>query len=161
MNEPASGIRFDAADFFLAAVVVTASVLLFLGAASIPPPMFDPVGSAAVPRGVAVALLVLVGLHWLLRFVQPPRAEPRGLADIGMGKGAVVALVVTIAYCAVLQWRILPFAVPTAAYLAVLIPALALSWRQLPMALALGLVMGVGCQWLFTEVFFIDLPQPY
>lgn len=153
--------RIDAADLLMVGVVALVSLLLLVGAASIPPPMFDPVGSAAVPRGVAVTLLVLVAVHLLLRLRQPPRTEPRRLGDIGMGKGAMLTLAITAAYCLLLQLRILPFAVPTAAFLVVLVPALAASWRQLPIALAIGLVMGLGCQWLFTEIFFIDLPQPY
>jgi putative tricarboxylic transport membrane protein len=153
--------RIDAADLLMVGVVVVVSALLLIGALSIPPPMFDPVGSAAVPRGVAIVLLVLVGLHLVVRLRQPPRGEPVRLGELGMGGGAVLTLVVTLVYCAVLQLRLLPFAVPTAAFLLVLIPALAASWKRLPMAIAIGIVMGIGCQWLFTEIFFIDLPQPY
>lgn len=150
--------RLDAADLLMIGFVVAVCAILLIGANFIPPPMFDPVGSAALPRAVAVALLLLVGIFLVTRLRGRPGESRSGLSDIAMGRGAVITLLLVVAYGALMQTRLIGFAPATALFLAAAIPALRGSWRELPLAVAVGLVMGFGSQWLFTEVFFIDLP---
>jgi putative tricarboxylic transport membrane protein len=149
------------ADVALAIAVAAFAGLLWWEALKIPPPFFDPLGSAAVPKAIAVALAALaiiilvralLALPWPAR--QPPR-DYRPRPDIAAG---IVVLV--FAYVGVMQLRLLGFELATILFL---IAAAALLGRMNRMTLALGvvcaLVIGIGATWLFTGFFYIDLPR--
>ena len=151
--------KVDAGDLALAAGLAAIAGTLFYGARLIPPPFFDPVGSAAVPRGVAWALAGLLVVQIGLRLAGAQPRAPLHRGDLAMGRGAVFSMLILAGYCAVMQARWLDFAPATALFLAVSITVLVGSWRMLPLAAVIGLAMGYGCQWLFTDVFFVDLPR--
>lgn len=151
--------RIDAADILLAIALLAAGGTLLYGARLIPPPFFDPVGSAALPRAVAWVLFGLLAAHLGLRLAGMQPRAPIRWPELGMGGGAVLSFVLVCIYCAVMQMRWLDFAPASAGFLALLITLLAGRWQMLPVAVLIGLAFGYGCQWLFTDVFFVDLPR--
>jgi hypothetical protein len=131
----------------------------------LPPGVFEPLGSAPIPRAtaaivIALCLIVMAGAVRKLRRAiggdaaeQPrPPYEPRPL-------DAAAVLALTCVYIAVMQFRLVGFAVATAAFLFLAVGLLMrFRPRTLPVAAAIGLIMGFGCQYLFTRVFVVDLP---
>lgn len=151
--------KIDAGDLMLAVSLAAIAGTLLYGARFIPPPFFDPVGSAALPRAVAWALIGLLAVQLSVRIAGQQPREPLRWGDIAMGRGAVFTLLILSVYCAVMQARWLDFAPATALFLAVSITVLIGAWRMLPLAAVIGLVLGYGSQWMFTDVFFVDLPR--
>lgn len=152
--------RAPRADMALAIVVGAFAALLLWEADKIPPPFFDPLGSAAVPNGVALVLAVLsaiVLVRALLALPWPPRPDSVGYRvrpDIALG----IALAAVL-YVAAMDFEVLGFRTATILFVAV---ASALLGRfHLKMSLIgvlVAIVVGVGGMYLFTQVFFIALP---
>jgi hypothetical protein len=64
-----------------------------------------------------------------------------------------------VVYVLLMQLRVAGFAVITAAFLFIAIAYLTrFAPRSLPVAALVGLIMGYGCQYIFTQVFVVDLP---
>ena len=149
------------ADVALALVVAAFAGLLWWESRKIPPPFFDPLGSAAVPRGIALllALLALVILARALVALPWPTGKAaegyRPRPDIAAG-----IVLLCLAYIGLMQLRVLGFQMATILFL---IAAAALLGRLNRTTLALGVVaalaIGIGGTLLFTRFFFIDLPR--
>jgi putative tricarboxylic transport membrane protein len=148
------------ADLLLAAAVLGFAVLLRWESAKIPPPFFDPLGSAAVPNAIALVLAVLAAILAL-----------RALAALGPGDGAeslpfrrrpdvaVGIYVLCVAYVAVMDVGWLAFGPATLLFLVAAAALLGrLHGRTLLTGTAVAVVVAFGCAWLFTRFFFIDLP---
>jgi len=150
------------ADLGLSAAALAVAGLLFWGAREIPPPFFDPLGSAAVPQAcatllVAFAAIILVSalrrLRRAGRIAQPPPFKPApGLALATFGLSA--------AYTAVIGAQATSFQVATTLYVFLAGSLLGRFRRRVMLVTGpLALVLGVGGQYLFTRFFYIDLPQ--
>ncbi len=149
--------RVDNAAWFACGFGLLVAAVLLVAARNIAPPIFDPVGSAALPRICAVALigtgLGIVLEAWLRarRDLTPPATQAMRPATFG-----TVALMA--AYLAAMQFG-LGFTLATVLFTAAAIPLVARSMRSIPLAIGTALLLGFGCNWLFTSVFFVDLPS--
>lgn len=152
--------RTPRADVALALAVGGFAALLLLEATKIPPPFFDPLGSAAVPRGVAIALAVLAALVLLRALASlpwPARLPAEGYRprpDIAIG-----IIVVAIAYIAAMDFGLLGFQAATILFVALASALLGrFRLRMCLIGVLVGLVVGIGGTYLFTHVFYIALP---
>ena len=144
---------------------LVAALALGLGAAgflvdslSLPPPRFDPLGPAALPRWLAALVILLAAAIALGALLSPPPvpAEPAPPERRGL---ALATFALTLLYVALLASRRVGYAELTLAF--VLATGLLLGGpRPRPMlaALALGLLLGYGGAHVFTRILFIDLP---
>lgn len=140
---------------------------LFLYAArDIPPPFFDPLGSAAVPQTTAWALVGLalaIGTRAVLALragQNPPRsaqASNRGSAPLLRGLSVIA---ISGVYLAIMQYSILGYTWATLIYVS-LLGSLLSKFEKLPTIGSIGLavILSFGGNYLFTEFFYIDLPQ--
>jgi hypothetical protein len=136
-------------------VIVMAAIALF-ETRDIPPGSFEPLGSAPVPQATA-GLIILLCLGLIVRACldrRPVAAGPKsGLID------AAAVVVLTLLYVTAMHYRLTTFAVMTAIYLVVTIGFLVrFERRLLPIIIGLAIVVGFGCQYIFTRVFVVDLP---
>ncbi|WP_027133029.1 tripartite tricarboxylate transporter TctB family protein [Geminicoccus roseus] len=152
--------RLAAASPELVAGLVTLVIggLFIAEARGLPPPFFEPIGSAAVPRATAwivvalsiamMAKAVLIGTSRKIHF------ETR--ADVWR---TIAFAALVIAYVVGLALTRIGFASLTIAFLTIAIPLLGgFSRRMFLQALALGVVLGFALQYLFTRVLVTDLP---
>jgi hypothetical protein len=144
----------------LGLIVVCGAVLW--EARSIPPGVFEPLGSAPIPQATAwlIILLALVvmgrALHGLIRR-EPPPADADDLALRPLDAAAVILL--TALYVLAMALRLVDFAILTTVFLLLTIGLLVRFERRLmPLVVVLALVTGFGCQYVFTRVFVVDLP---
>lgn len=143
-------------DLALAAFVICGAVLLFIGAADLPPPRFEPLGSAAVPRILGVvliglALIVAVRAVWRARDT-PDETEPN---DASPARGAIV-FAALIAYVAALDFGRVPFVPATTLF--VMVSGMAMhrvGWRPALVFAALGLVLAAALSWVFATFLYI------
>jgi hypothetical protein len=150
--------------------LITLSVVVFWEALSLPPGSFDPLGSAGFPRLISM----VIGILSLIVFVRAVRgfsayskkpADPptqksaasptyRRRPDLALGFYALALI-----YVLVLAFRLVSFAICTALFLVTIMAILTRFERKwLPAVILIALLIGFGCQYIFTQVFVIDLP---
>ncbi|MEZ5845782.1 MAG: tripartite tricarboxylate transporter TctB family protein [Geminicoccaceae bacterium] len=155
----------------LGLIVICAAIII--ETLDLPPGTFEPLGSAPVPRTTATIIILLCGLV-IARAARRPAsasASAGGNADEGGdadGKGdqpangyghAFVTVLLTLAYAAAIHMRLSTFAVLTTLYLVATIGWLrGFRVRLLPAVAVTALVVGFGCQYIFTRIFVVDLP---
>ena len=148
-------------DTVLGIATLAFAVFLYWGSLDIPPPFFDPLGSAAVPKGCAV-IIGLLGGAALFRALPGLRSRPAREAAAFRPRPDIAAglVVLAAAYVLMMEMGWMSFRWSTAGF--VFLAGLLLGGLSVPVALiSLGLaaLMGFGGQYLFTQVFFIDLPM--
>jgi putative tricarboxylic transport membrane protein len=149
-------------DLGLALFLIVVCGAVLWEARSIPPGVFEPLGSAPVPQATAgvIILLALVVMGRALRAMlgaAPARPAGEDLVLRPLDAAAVMAL--TALYVLAMALRLFDFAILTALFLMVTIGALVrFERRLLPLIVVLALVTGFGCQYVFTRIFVVDLP---
>lgn len=150
------------AETALALIAIALSALFLFEGAKLKPGVFEPIGPGAVPMGVAVITIVL---SLLVLFARRRVAA----ATVGTDDGQTplperwvlmlgVALL-TLVYVALLQSGSVRYGHATVVYL--LATFLLLSDRvrhDLPWAVALALVFGLGLDYVFRHLLVADLP---
>ncbi len=161
-------------DLALAVVVWVVAAAVYLAAAQLPPPLFDPVGSAAIPKLVAVVLAFLATLIVVQRVMRGRRGrrETPALASAPAGDAdpvatdaplrpgiAAICVVILAGYTAVMTFRILGFREATVPFVILLGGVLSRFRRSTLLILVpIALALSIGFSWLFSEVLYIDLP---
>ena len=148
-------------DFGLALFLIVVCAVVLFETRDIPPGTFEPLGSAPIPQATA-GLIILCSLIVMARAVLQTR---RGAVETAYDelelrpRDAALVLGLTVVYVLMLQFRLLDFAPLTVLFLIASIGLLVrFERRQLPWVVLVALVMGYGCQYLFTRVFVVDLP---
>lgn len=140
-------------------IVVCCAVLV--EAAKLPPGSFEPMGSAPIPQATAglIILLCLVVMAKAARMMMRGQVAAASDDQPPRRMDAAVIFAMTMVYVLLMQLRVAGFAVITAAFLFIAIAYLTrFAPRSLPVAALVGLIMGYGCQYIFTQVFVVDLP---
>lgn len=151
----------------LAVAVWAVAGIAFVGASMLPPPLFDPLGSAAVPKAVAIILAVLaagvLAKRWLLvrkeeAVVVLPVEPGETTAPLRPGI-ALVSMAIIIAYVGVTGAGLLGFREATVPFVILLGGVLSRFRRRTMIVLVpLAFVIAIGLWWLFTGPLFVDLP---
>ncbi|MEX2617841.1 MAG: tripartite tricarboxylate transporter TctB family protein [Alphaproteobacteria bacterium] len=123
----------------------------------LPPPSYEPLGPAAFPRILAIAIAVLA-----VPLIIKPERYNRNLEDDGVTPTpwmAVWLVLAAVAFAAALHTRIVPFYIIATVFLVVSMAILTRFDRRgwLPTLLASPFI-GFGLHYIFTNVFIIDLP---
>lgn len=160
------------ADLVLAVVVLVMSGAVYFRAAQLPPPLFDPLGSAAIPQFIAVVLAVLsvaivVRRYVLLARRQPAEAAPAAQADEAVDGVAAplqpmiaaFAIVIVFLYVLSMGLGLLGFREATIPFIIALGGALS-RFRRSSMVVLIpaAFVLAFALAWLFSDVMYVDLP---
>lgn len=153
--------RRTIADLTLAALTLAGSALLLIGAMELPPPRFEPLGSAALPRILATLLIlfaVIVAIRALLRHrthaampdtTEGPKADPR--------RGALV-FAALVAYVFALDVLRIPFLIATPVFVAATGLAIgARTWTNLAAFAALGLALAFGISLVLEKLLYVRI----
>ncbi|MDF2096873.1 tripartite tricarboxylate transporter TctB family protein [Aquibaculum arenosum] len=157
--------RAEIAAGLILAVIGGACVAAAMAA---PQPGLDPLGPGALPMAAAL-IVILLSLAMIGQALRRKRFEPSGsFAETADGSAArqppsplplLLVSLVTLLYVAALAFLRLPYWGATLVF--VTITVWLLSNRRiaaLPKALAAGVILGFGCDYLFTQIFIVDLP---
>jgi putative tricarboxylic transport membrane protein len=149
-------MRIELSAWFSLGLALFIATILFVGAQSISPPIFDPVGSAALPQACAVALIGgAMGI-----FIESALRAKKGIeaaVSAPLRPATLGILALMCGYLLAMQFGF-GFLLPTIFFTAVAIPIVAKSRKAVPFAIVTALLLGFGCQALFSSVFFVDLP---
>lgn len=155
--------RPPAVDLLFGLAVLVLAALVWWGTASLPPPRYEPLGSAALPRGLAIvmaALALVVIARAVLR--RPAVTERVAVADAGFRRRpgrAAGAFALLVAYVLVLDLGLAGF-IPASCVAFILIGGVLIGfeWRRLPWLAAFVILLVIALQLVFTRIFYIDLP---
>jgi putative tricarboxylic transport membrane protein len=141
--------------------LITLICLVFLWETwDLPPGTFEPLGSAPVPQATAgiIIFCCLLVIRGAFKKVAGSASDEES-QSFGI-RAAVLIAVATLLFVILLQLRIIPFAWMTAAFLTVTIWGLEkFTKRKFLPAVVTGLIVGFSMQYLFTQVFVVDLPS--
>lgn len=152
--------RRSLADLVLSLLVMVGAVVLFIGAAELPPPRFEPLGSAAAPRILGALLLIFASLlsvravlrlksGWVAPKTEPNEADPR--------KGFLV-LAALVAYVFVLDVLRAPFVPATTVFVVVVGLSIgARTFRNAGIFAALGLTLSVLISTILSHFLYITI----
>lgn len=154
--------RRSLADIVLAVLVSAGAAILFVGAAELPPPRFEPLGSAALPRILGVlllffsAILAIRAAYRLKSGWDVP--EPAGEGDDVDPKRGFLVLFALVAFVFSLDVLRLPF-VPAAT---VFVTAVGLSigartLRNIVIFAGLGLVLSLAISTILSRFLYITI----
>ena len=141
--------------------LITLICLVFLWETwDLPPGTFEPLGSAPVPQATA-GIIIFCCLLVIREASKKAAGSKTDEESQSFGiRAAVLIAFATLLFVILLQLRIIPFAWMTAAFLTVTIWGLEkFTKRKFLPAVVTGLIVGFAMQYLFTQVFVVDLPS--
>ncbi|WP_323768567.1 tripartite tricarboxylate transporter TctB family protein [Marinovum sp.] len=151
--------RQTIADIILALLVSAGAGLLFIGAAELPPPRFEPLGSAALPRILGALLIffaVLLVIRGLLR-LRAGHVTEVARSDADPRRGALV-FVALVAYVAALDFGRLPFVPVTTVF--VIATGLAIgarTWANVAVFAGVGLGLSLAISTILERFLYITI----
>lgn len=144
----------------VSALIIVICVVVIYESLDLPPGSFEPLGSAPVPQATA-GLIILLCLIVIASAIRRRSAEPFDQEDTIPDEpvSALLLAAATILYVLVLHLRLVGFGPLTAFYLFIVISALErFQPKALFAAAIIGVLFGFGIQYLFTQIFVVDLP---
>lgn len=148
----------------VAALVILICAVFWLQAKSLPPGTFEPLGSGPVPMYTAgiviLCCLIVIGRALATIFQAPSLGEAlRKEFPTRPRVGGILMLGSSAVYVGLLHLQVASFGLITFVFLALLIWAMEFfRLSKAPMALAVAAVSAFGAEYLFTNVFVVDLP---
>jgi len=160
------GDREARAETLIALLAIVLSGFFLFEGARLKPGVFEPIGPGAVPMGVAVVTMVLSAMvlfgRWRSANARPQQADVRpfdGPAPHETWALLLASAAMTAVYVLVLQSGAGRYGYVTVAYLLAMFLALSDQARKdLPWAVALALVFGLGLDYVFRHLLVADLP---
>ncbi|NQV98553.1 MAG: tripartite tricarboxylate transporter TctB family protein [Rhodospirillales bacterium] len=150
------------ADIILAIGMILFSGLIYLGSQDLPPPRYEPMGSAAVPQGLAVlmALLSVLLIFRALPHLKTFQASANQITDVTPRPVlAIIVFALTLIFIALLDFGILSFIPAGILYMTAIGYFLThRNLKRMPRFFVFSVLMVVSNYYLFTRVFYIDLP---
>lgn len=149
-------------DILLAISMIIFSIVVYVGTLDLPPPRYEPLGSAAIPKGLAL-IMVILSVMLILRALPALKlydGVKDKITDVTPRPGLSAAIFgVTVLFIAVLDFGILTF-IPAGILYMTAIGFLMThrNLKRLPYVIAFSVLMVVSNYYLFTKVFYIDLP---
>lgn len=148
-------------DLICCALVLIGSLILFIGASSLPPPRFEPLGSAAMPRILGFLLIVLsavVALQAVAKLRQPKTSTVDIEATPNSPYRGLIVLAALIVYVFALDVLQLPFLIATTLFVTVTGTAMhRFTARSIVIHGALGLIIAVLISTVFSRFLGIEI----
>jgi putative tricarboxylic transport membrane protein len=150
--------RVRLAEAFVSLVTIAIAAVFLWDVRRYPTSPFEPIGTGAVPAGVAAAALVLGGLMCVQAvrglMVQRAADAPQELTWRVLG-----AFLLTILYTVVLASGWVRYGVATVAFFVLAVLLLAERPKPLlPWTLGLAAMLGFGLDYLFRNIFVTNIP---
>jgi putative tricarboxylic transport membrane protein len=150
-----------------AEIALSISLIIFSGVVyyfslELPDPVYEPLGSAALPKGLAV-IMSLLSLIILVRAI-PKIKTYKATTNTGDNvtsrpKLAILIFIITLIFIGILDFGILGFLPAGIIYLSTI--GYFMTHRNLkrfPWVIAFSVILTVFSYYVFTKFFYIDLP---
>jgi putative tricarboxylic transport membrane protein len=154
------------AELILVLCIICLSTAVWIAADRLPPPIFDPLGSAAVPKLVAVLVAALAAAMLVERYIGA--ADRGAVSDPGnptdtaapLRPSIAVGAFVAMAGCpAAMESGIFGFRETTFVFILALGGLLSrFSRGTMVILVPIAAVLAVALSWLFSGLLYVDLP---
>lgn len=147
-------------EVWVSLLVILICVIFLWESWDLPPGSFEPLGSGPVPQATAFVVIFCAGLVILNAFKKSVQlSENEETQEKPSVRAGLIISSATVVYSLVLHFRLMPFAWMTTLFLIITIWGLEKFDRKkfLP-ALITAIIIGFASEYLFTEVFIVDLP---
>lgn len=150
------------ADILLAIGMILFSATVYFGSRDLPPPRYEPLGSAALPNGLA-AIMVFLSVILIIRAIPHLKsfeAAKDKITDVTPRPGLSLSIFgLTLVFIGLMDFQILGF-IPAGILFMTAVGYLLThgNLKRMPLFFAYSVVLIVGNYYLFTKVFYIDLP---
>jgi len=161
-------------DIILSLVIIVFSIVIYINTLDLPPPKYEPMGAAALPR-ILAGLLIIFSIFIFIKAIirKKPAAVPTEktteLGDVstfqetdtslGSYMKAAIVFVLTCVYVFVMSTKLSGFMLATMIYIfvagSIMKPGNLVS--KVKMA-AFAIVFALATFYIFTGLFYIDLP---
>ena len=147
-------------EVWVSLLVILICVIFLWESWDLPPGSFEPLGSGPVPQVTAFIVIFCAGLvilNALKKSVQlSENVETKEKPSIRAG---LIISSATVVYSLALNFRLMPFAWMTTLFLIITIWGLEkFDQKKFIAALITAIIIGFASEYLFTEVFIVDLP---
>jgi putative tricarboxylic transport membrane protein len=154
-------------DIGLGVVLIVVALTVIYGTLELPEGSFEPLGSASIPQYVSAGIIVL-SLWIIARAISRSRAQAKLPASSRVDDElpyplrpwlAVALVCLAVIYVGVMAMDWVRFSVATTVFTLATVGMLTkFERRVMPTIVVLALVLGVGLEYAFTQIFVIDLP---
>jgi putative tricarboxylic transport membrane protein len=138
------------------------SIIVYYFSLDLPEPEYEPLGSAALPQGLAV-IMSLLSLVVILKAI--PRLKTYEVnvdpnpEVIPRPQLSIVIFILTLIFIGVLDFGILSFMPAGIIYLSVIGYLMTnRDLKRLPWVIGFSIILTVSSFYIFTKLFYIDLP---
>jgi putative tricarboxylic transport membrane protein len=147
-------------DIIAAVVMFALCGVIWWAAQDIAPPFFDPLGSAALPKALAVIISGLSSIILVRAVVSLGRQQPVTTTAFRSRPGiAFGVLAISMLYAGLMDYGLLGFRWATVFFIFAAGSLLGrFDRRTMVISGVLAVLLGFGCAYLFRHVFYIDLP---
>lgn len=157
-------------EVFVGVALILFSAAIYSAAGSLPPPNFEPLGSAALPR-ILAAIMAGLCLIMMLRGFRTLRAPAPSLNNASAKSEdapdlppqrpylSAIVFVCTVCFVAAMDLKLLSFPPAGIAFMSLILFLMNdMKVRQLPLIVGFSAALVLSSYWVFTRFFFIDLP---
>ena len=147
-------------EVWVSLLVILICVIFLWESWDLPPGSFEPLGSGPVPQATAFIVIFCAGLVILNALRKPVQlSENEETKEQPSIRAGLIISLATVIYSLVLHFRLMPFAWMTTLFLVITIWGLErFEKNKFFPALITAIVIGFASEYLFTEVFIVDLP---
>ena len=150
------------AEIALSISLIIFSAVVYYFSLELPDPVYEPLGSAALPKGLAV-IMSLLSLIIIVRAI-PKIKTYKSTTHTGDGitsrpKLAILIFIITLIFIGILDFGVLGFLPAGIIYLSTI--GYFMTHRDLkrfPWVIAFSVILTVFSYYVFTKFFYIDLP---
>ena len=149
-------------EIALSISLIIFSIIVYYFSLELPEPEYEPLGSAALPQGLAV-IMSLLSLIVIIRAIPKIKTyNPKTNTDDNVTtrpKLAILVFIITLIFIGILDFGILGFLPAGIIYLSTI--GYLMTHRDLksfPWIVAFAVILTVFSYYVFTKFFYIDLP---
>ena len=150
------------AEIALSISLIIFSAIVYYSSLELPEPVYEPLGSAALPKGLAVimsllSLIVIVRAIPKIKVYKPTTNTNNNVTS--RPKLAILIFIITLIFIGILDFGILGFLPAGIIYLSTI--GYFMTHRNLkrfPWVIAFSVILTVFSYYVFTKFFYIDLP---
>ena len=150
------------AEIALSTTLILLSVIVYYFSLDLPEPEYEPLGSAALPQALAV-IMSLLSLIVIIKAI--PRLKTYNSDDeanpeiVARPKLAIIIFLITMIFIGVLDFGVMGFLPAGIIYLSIVGYLMThRNLRRLPWVIGFSIILTVSSFYIFTKLFYIDLP---
>ena len=149
-------------EIALSISLIIFSIIVYYFSLDLPEPEYEPLGSAALPKGLAVIMSLLSFIVIVRAIPKIKTYKPTTNTDHNVTsrpKLAVLVFIITLIFIGILDFGILGFLPSGIIYLSTIGYLMThKDFKRFPWVVAFSVILTVFSYYVFTKFFYIDLP---